>query len=166
MDAAAVGRLPEPALEPVGRDVEGLVEVLGAGLAAHHRTAGTAGDLDVLAAAVLPRVLLVLEFDVGSDDLVVVTFQLRQFLGDVLPVVIGNGDVAASDDDLHVATRDSFHATSTMLGTRRSGAGEASGAWPKRVVVGQDVVWLTLDRLPGPLPMGDHAASARLRPGR
>ena len=67
--AAPVGGLPEAALEPLGRDVERLVEVLGAGLAAHHRAAGAAGDLDVLAAPVLPWVAFVLQFDVGADDL-------------------------------------------------------------------------------------------------
>src|SRR6185312_9217358 len=100
VDAAPVGGLPEAPLEPVGREVEGLVEVLGARFAADHRAAGPAGDLDVLAAAVLSWVLLVMEFDVGPNDLAVVAFEFAQLLRDVLPVVIRHHDVAASDDDL------------------------------------------------------------------
>ena len=113
VDAAAVSGLPEPPLEAVGRDVEGLVEVFGARLAADHGAARAAGDLDMLTAAGLPGVLLVMQFDVSANDLLVVAFDLGEFVGDVCAVVIRHDDVATPDDDLH-ATRGCVHATSTL----------------------------------------------------
>jgi hypothetical protein len=101
--AAAVGSLPEPALEALGSKVEGLVEILCAGLGADDRAACAAGDFDVLAAAVLAWILLVLEFDVSANDLVVVSLQFPELLSDVLPVMVGHNHVAPTNHDFHPA---------------------------------------------------------------
>ena len=120
--AAPVGGLAEPPLEALGGQVERLVEVLGAGLAAHDRPAGAAGDLDVLAAAVLARIALVLQLDVRPDDLVVVAFQLGELLTDVCSVMIRDHDVAPADDDLHPAgDRAGVGAVGTRVETLRIG---------------------------------------------
>jgi hypothetical protein len=57
----------------------------------------------MLAAVVLPPVRFMVEFDVGSDDLVVVALDADQLLGHVLPEMIGDLDVASSDHDLHAS---------------------------------------------------------------
>ena len=122
MHPATVGRLADPPFEPLGGEVERLVEVLRARLAAYHRPAGATGDLDVLAAAVLARVGLVLQFHVGPDDLVVVPLQLGELLADVLSVVIRNHDVAPANDDLHPAgDQAGVRAVRTRVETRRIG---------------------------------------------
>jgi hypothetical protein len=41
------------------------------------------------------------QFDVNTDELVVVTLETREFFLDVLPVVLRHFDVAAFDDDVH-----------------------------------------------------------------
>src|SRR5215470_9726254 len=101
MDPAAVRRLPEAAFEPIACRVERLVEVLGAGFAAYHRPASTAGDLDVLAAAVLPPVAFVMQLHVGTDDLLVVPFDLPELLGDVYPEMLWDLDVAPVHHHVH-----------------------------------------------------------------
>ncbi len=112
VDATAIGRVPESPLEFGQRDVEGLIEVGCARLGAHDRAARAAGDLDVLTAAVLPSVLLVVEFHVGAADLVVVPLDLGEFVADVLSEMIGDFDVASADYDFHLSLA-SFHAAST-----------------------------------------------------
>jgi hypothetical protein len=114
VDPAAVGRVSQPSLELVHDQLERLIEVSRAGFGPHDRAARTAGDLDVLAAIFLAPVLFVLQLDVGSDDLVVVAFDSGEFVGDVLPKVLRNFDVAASDNYLDQSFA-SFHATSTVL---------------------------------------------------
>src|SRR5262249_45493236 len=97
----AVRGLPEGALEPIACRVERLVEVLGAGFAAYHGPASTAGDLDVLAAAVLPPVAFVMQLHVGTDDLLVVPFDLPELLGDVYPEMLWDLDVAPVHHHVH-----------------------------------------------------------------
>ena len=102
---AAVGGLPELALQPVDGEVERLVEVGRAGLGADHRPAHPAGDLDPLADLGLTWILLVKQLDVGADYLGVIALYPSQFVGNVLPVVIGNFDVTASHDNIHAASQ-------------------------------------------------------------
>src|SRR4051794_32218748 len=145
MDAPAGGGLPGAPVQALGSQIEGLVEVLGAGLAANDGPAGTAGDLDVLAAPVLSGISLVLELDIRADDLLVVTLDLGQLLGHMLSVVVRDHHVAPSDDDFHPVhgcAATSVHSASTTVGRRldRSGSilrvrpdGYASGSGPSDV---------------------------------
>ena len=92
---------PSTAPWSTDRHVQGAVEVGGAGLRADHRATRVARDLDALAVIGLSRIALVKQLDVDADELVVVTLDLRQLVGDMLPVMIGHLDVAALDDDVH-----------------------------------------------------------------
>jgi hypothetical protein len=73
VNPAAVGGLPELAIQPFNRKVESFVEVSRAGLDANHWSAHAAGDLDPLADLGLSGILLVEEFDVSPDDPVVIS---------------------------------------------------------------------------------------------
>ncbi|MGH8862697.1 MAG: hypothetical protein ACRDVG_15940, partial [Jatrophihabitantaceae bacterium] len=85
-----------------------------------------------------------LQLDVGSDDLVVVALEFGEFLADVLPIMIRDHDIAASNDDFHptrhgaVRTRSTIHATSTHL--RRGPAPTGRSGRPR--VLGQVIATL------------------------
>jgi hypothetical protein len=49
----------------------------------------------------VPGIGFVEQFDVNSDQLVVVTLHAGEFVGDVLPVVLWHFNVATLDDDVH-----------------------------------------------------------------
>jgi hypothetical protein len=115
MDTPSVGRLPQSTLQFIHDQLEGLIEVGRTSLGPNNGTTGAAGYLDVLAAVFLAPVLLVVQLDIGSDDLVVIAFDSGKFVGDVLPKMLRDFDVAASNNDLDQSFA-SFHATST--GTR------------------------------------------------
>ncbi|UQX87525.1 hypothetical protein M6D93_14615 [Jatrophihabitans telluris] len=101
---APIRCLAELALQAVDRAVEGLVEIGCAGLSAHDRPAGPAGDLDALANLGLPWILLVQELYIGSQYPIVVPFDAGKFLGDMLTVMIRDLDITAPDDDLHATS--------------------------------------------------------------
>jgi hypothetical protein len=126
MHPAAIGGLPELACQPFDGEVEGLVEVCGAGLDSDHWSADPAGYLDPLADLGLPGILLVEEFDVSPDYSVVITLDSGQFLCDMLPVMIGHLDIAAPHDNIH--------ATSWLLETSRAvPAGRTvAPSWPPK----------------------------------
>src|SRR5439155_14981002 len=97
VDAPSAGRLAESPLELVDGLIKRRVEVLGSGLTAHNRPACAARDLHVLTPSGLPWVLLVMELDVDPADLVVVSLELGQLVGNMDPVMVRHDDVAASD---------------------------------------------------------------------
>jgi len=105
MDPAPVRGLPEPTLQPFDRGVEGTIEIWRAGLRSHDRPARSARDLDMLALLGLPWILLVMEFDVDSDDPTVISLDPGKLVSYVLAVVIGNLDISAPHDNVHVASR-------------------------------------------------------------
>ena len=82
-------------------------------IGAHDRATGAAGDLNVLTAIFLPSILLVMQLDVGSDDLVVIALDTGELVGNVLAEMVRNLNVAAPHDDLDQSLP-SFHATSTI----------------------------------------------------
>ena len=90
----------QPGLETCHGLVERTVEVGGAALAAHHGTATAAGDLHALAALRLAGVRLVGELDLHPHDLVVIALETRQLVGHVLAEVLGNLDVASTENGL------------------------------------------------------------------
>ena len=101
MHLLAVLAAAQPALEFVGRSLEGTVEGFGAALAAHHRAAsGMRGDLDMLAVLALPTIVLVGELDVEPVDRVIDAFSTRELSADVDAEVIGNLDVTAGHLDV------------------------------------------------------------------
>jgi hypothetical protein len=101
VDASAIGGAPQPCVKLADRAVEGGVEVLRTGLGADHGASSHDGDLDTLAVVDLPGIAFVEQLNVGPDQLLVVAFDLAQFVGDMFPIVIGNLYVAALDDNVH-----------------------------------------------------------------
>jgi hypothetical protein len=101
MDTAAVGRPAQPGVELADGTVQSAVEILRASLGPDHRASRHDGDLDALAVLGLAWVSFVVELYVGPDELLVVPLDLAQLVGDVLPVVIGDFDVPALDDNVH-----------------------------------------------------------------
>jgi hypothetical protein len=104
VDAATIRRLTEFALKTFDRDIECLIEVGGAGLGADHRATYSAGDLYPLADLGLARILLVVEFNVGSEYAVVVALDPSEFLCDVLSVMIGNLNISAPHNNIHATS--------------------------------------------------------------
>jgi hypothetical protein len=49
----------------------------------------------------LPGIRFVEQFDVNTDELVVVTLEARNLVSDVLPVMVRHFNVATLDDDVH-----------------------------------------------------------------
>ena len=80
VDLAAVLAAAQPALQFADRRLEGGVEAVGAGLAAHDGAATSRGDLYVLTVLALAPVALMVEFDVEEVDGAVKSFQAGQFL--------------------------------------------------------------------------------------
>ena len=119
MHSTPIGGLTESPFELVGGNIERLVEVLGTSLAAHDRAAGTAGDLDVLAAAVLPPVAFVMQFDVCADDLLVISLDLAELLRDVKPEMVRDLDVAPVHHNLHGASTVDHGVAPTLRTARR-----------------------------------------------
>ena len=66
----------------------------------------------MLAVVVLARVRLVMQFDIGADDLLVVPLDADQLLGHVLPEMVRDLDVASPDDYVRSADG-SAHVAST-----------------------------------------------------
>jgi hypothetical protein len=97
----AVGRPPETGIELVGRLLQSGVEVGRACLRADDRASRDTGDLDPLATVGLARVALVQQLDIDFDDLIVVTLDPSQLIGDVHPEMVRYLDIAALDDDVH-----------------------------------------------------------------
>jgi hypothetical protein len=98
---ATVCRLAETPFELVAGGVERFVEVLGTRLAAYYWSPCAAGDFDVLTAAVLTPIALVMELYVGSDDLLVEAFDLAELLADVQSEMLWDLDVAPVYHDVH-----------------------------------------------------------------
>src|SRR5689334_1770798 len=92
---APVGGAPQPAVELGYGAVQGCVEVFGTSLGANDRALRHDSDLDTLAVVGLAWIAFVEQFDVGSNQLLVITLDLAQLLGDVFPIVVGNLYVAA-----------------------------------------------------------------------
>jgi hypothetical protein len=99
--AATVRDPAQPCVELRDGVVERGVEVPGTRLGTHDRPAGRTGYLDPLAVVGLARIALVGQLDVDSNQLFVVPFDLAQFLGDMLPVMLRDLNVAALDQDVH-----------------------------------------------------------------
>ncbi len=108
MDSASVSASPEAILEPGTGLVQGGIEVARAGLRADCGSSGFAGQFDALTRIRLSRIALVQQFDIDSDQLVVVALDSAQSFTDVGTEVLRNLDISAADNDFHANSHRSY----------------------------------------------------------
>ncbi len=108
MDSPSVSASPEAILQPGTGLVQRGIEVARTGLRADCGSSGFAGQFDALTGIRLSGITLVQQFDIDSDQLVVVAFDSAQSFTDMGTEVLGNLDISAADNDFHANSHRSY----------------------------------------------------------
>jgi len=115
MDPSSVGTSPEPVLQSGAGLIKCGVEVASTGLGTYGGTSRLAGQFDALTRIRLSGIALVQQFDIDSDQFVVVALDSAKSFADVGTEVLRDLDISASDNDFHTNSHRSYGANLAAL---------------------------------------------------